>query len=48
MRSSRTKAEKLKLLLKKELNNPKISVIKKSYLKVKIKLLNEFLIKKGK
>ena len=41
-----THIEKLTAVFKKELNNNKISPLRKIYLVEKIKLLNEFLIKR--
>ena len=41
-----TVVDKLTMKLKKELANPKISAIKKSYLVEKIRLIGEFMVKK--
>jgi hypothetical protein len=44
----RNTAERLTLLLKKELTKSKLNEVKKTYLSEKIKMLGEFLVKKEK
>jgi len=46
MKSPNSKAEKITKLLKNELNNPKLNLVKKTFIVEKIKLLSDFIIRK--
>lgn len=48
MKTPLTTAEHLSLDLKKELNKPKLTTIRQTYLVEKIKLVEEFMINKSK
>lgn len=47
MQSPFLKIEQIALDLKKQLNNPKLNALRKTYLREKIKMLREFIMRKS-